>query len=251
LGVTVRRTLNATFLNSVANDPDVRPWLGGQGQIDLTAVVANPLNIALVTDHGGWIATPHDGLTYELHTLFLRRGRGAVHLAAAAEGLTYVFTHTPCREIVTKIPQDNRGAALFSGRMGFRRKFYRVNAIHMSDKASDVSYEGLTIDDWAMSSVTTRQAGEAFHRQLEAADLGLPPHPEDESHDYAAGAAYLMMAAGNAHKGAWFYNRWAALAGYEPIRLLGETPLLVDIGQGVMVTNDAGRMEIVECRSAL
>ena len=32
----LRRTMDAERLNEIANNADVRPWLGGEGRIDLT-----------------------------------------------------------------------------------------------------------------------------------------------------------------------------------------------------------------------
>jgi hypothetical protein len=253
----LKRTLDAAHLNAVANHPAVRPWIGGEGPLDLTAVIADPRNIALEGEPGGWVFARHEPGTYEVHTLWRPEGRGSGQLRAFREALRYLFTATDAREIVTRIPVDNEGAMYGASLSGFRQRFRRERAFRQSrgeggaGEPVDVSYQALTIDDWAARDAEALNAGEVFHAQLQAAkargDGAWPEHPEDLAHDRAAGAACLIIAAGNLGKGIWFYNRWAALAGYPPIRLVAEAPPLIDVGMGVIVTVNRGEMEVVKC----
>jgi len=248
----LKRTLDAAHLNAVANDPDVRPWIGGEGALDLTAVIADPRNVALETASGGWVFARHEPGTYEVHTLFLTAGRGRPCLAAWREAARWMFTATDAREIVTRVPANNPGAAYASALAGFRERFRRRAAFRAPGGAPvDVAYLALTIDDWAARDAEALKAGAVFHAQLGAAkamaDSALPDHPEDLAHDRAAGAACLIIAAGNARKGVWFYNRWAALAGYPPIALITENPVVIDVGAGVIVTVNHGQMEVLQC----
>jgi len=248
----VRRTLDARFLNFVANDLSVRPWIGGEGVLDLTAVIADPANVALRTAHGGWVFVRHEAGTYELHSLFLPEGRGRACLAAWRCAARYLFTATDAREIVTRVPASNRGAAFAAKLCGFRERFVRKAAFRTHENALvDVSYQALTLDDWWPADDEALNAGALFHALIEAAkaeaESALPDHPEDEAHDRAAGAACLMIAAGNPRKGVWFYGRWAALAGYPPVAILTESPLVIDIGAGVVVEVNDGNMEVIRC----
>jgi hypothetical protein len=248
----VARTLDARFLNAVANDASVRPDLGGEGPIDLSAVVADPVNVALRTELGGWVFVRHEPGTYELHTLFMPAGRGRACLAAWREAARYVFAATDAREIVTRVPVCNRGAAWAARHCGFAERFARKAAFRAADgRLHDVSYQALTLDRWAGGDDEALTAGDLFHARIElakaAARSALPDHPPDEAHDRAAGAASLMIAAGNARKGVWFYNRWAALAGYPPVALLTEHPLAIDVGSGVIVEVREGNMEVIRC----
>lgn len=248
----IRRTLDATFLNTVANHPDVRPWVGGVGTLDLTGIVCDPANIALEAEHGGWMLARHEAGIYELHTMFLRAGRGRSYFEQAAEAIRYVFSSTDAREIVTRVPADNRGAAVAAAKCGFVERFTRNDAWTRPDGVvCDVSYQALTLDRWAFTDPGAFNAGQVFHAQIEVAkvkaDSALPDHPEDECHDRAVGASALMIGAGNVRKGVWFYNRWARLAGYETISLLNDTPPIIDVGAGVVVEVRGGRMEILKC----
>lgn len=247
----MNRTLDATFLNTVANDPSVRPLLGATGLIDLSADVANTNNVVLVWTEGGFFAQKFEVGLYECHTLFLPGGRGEKALAYAVEALRYMFTRTDCLEIVTRVPSKNKAADLFARSMGFVRKFVRKAAWPTDDGFDDVTYYGLTLDVWAMRDDDTRADGEWFHRRLESAKLSsgsaLEVHPDDEAHDRAAGAAVQMIKTGNPQKAVWFYNRWARLAGYQMVTLVSMSPTIIDIGDAVIEAKGT-EMEILLCR---
>ena len=248
----IRRTLEARFLNEVANHPDVREGLGGAGPLDLTAIVSDPSNVALETEHGGWVLVRHEPGVYELHTLFLKEGRGLAHFTAGSEGLAYMFAATDAREIVTRVPDFNCAAKMSSRAFHFRERFRRENAwTDARGETCGISYRVLDIDTWCAHSAPALRAGEWFHEKIEAAKVAfsssLPDHPEDKAHDRAAGAAVLMIKAGNLGKGVWFYNRWARLAGYAPITVLSQTPAIIDVGVGVIVEVREGGMEVIKC----
>lgn len=243
----IRRTLDAAFLNSVANHPEVFPWIGAEKEIDLTDIVSNPANFALVTEYGGWVFVRHDAGTYELHTLILPEGRGRHSLKAWKEAARYMFCRTDAREIVTRVPEHNKGADFAARACGFKERFARVNAFKpLEGPAVNVSFRALTLDDWWPTDTAVADMGHAFHLQIEAAK-GAPNHPDDDTHDRAVGATCLMVLSGVYRKAVWFYNRWALLAGYEPIKFLSDAPFLIDIGNGIIVTAIDGRMEIVKC----
>jgi hypothetical protein len=215
-------------------------------------VVANPANHALEGAHGGWIFVRHGPEIYELHTLIAPAGRGRAAAEEWKQAARYIFTATDAREIVTRVPAHNRGAAVAARICEFRERFWRSDAFctHTGELVG-VSYQALTIDDWWPGDEEAHKAGQVFHAQIETAkalaDSALPDHPEDPIHDQAAGAACLIIAAGNPRKGVWFYNRWAALAGYPPIGLISETPLVIDTGAGVFVQVNQGKMEVIQC----
>lgn len=247
----IARTLDATFLNRVANDPAVRPMLGGAGPLDLTEIVGDPGNITLVSEHGGFILHRHEPGIYESHSLFLPNC-GQEPVEAAREGFRYLFIETECLEVVTRVPLINKAALGLARGVGFQPKFERDAAWTCEDGTlTRVSYQGLTLERWMLRDGACKAAGEAFHDQLEtakqAAGSALDPHPEDSAHHHAAGAAMLMCLHGQAAKGVACYNRWARLAGYAPVTLLSEAPVVVDVIDAVVHAR-AGRMEVLSCR---
>lgn len=247
----ITRTMDATFLNEVANNPEVRPFLGGGLEpLDLTAKVQDPNNIALLGDDGGWLLQGMMPGVYELHTLFLPAGRGRAYFARAKEALRYVFTATDALEILTKCPDDNAGARMAASLVGFRERFRREGVWNVGQPDEcGVSFQALTMDDWLARDPEIARAGEAFHEALEVAkrEAGSEnlPHPHDEAHDRVVGAAFLMAQAGFVEKAVGIYGRWARFAGYAPIMALA--PNVLDVRDAIVELKDH-RMEVLLVR---
>jgi hypothetical protein len=241
----IRRTFDATFLNSVVNHPEVRPWLAGEGEIDLTPVLKNPDNFALVTNEGGFILTQHEPGIYEAHSQFMPGARTGT-FRAMREVFDYMFTRTDCMKIVTQIPDNNKGA-IGLGRLGkFRPMFRREDG-----PMGPTTYVGLALEDWVQDTPELEKDGAWFHDGIEAAKRAanstLPDHPHDPAHERAVGATVRMVKAGSVVKGTETYNRWARFAGYPLITLASEHPVVFDMGEAV-VTYSHGEMEVELCR---
>lgn len=228
--------MDATFLNAIANDPCVRPWIGGDPSIpvDLAPLLSDQGNYAIVCEHGGWVLHNLAPGTYEIHTLFGKAGRGAYFRNAAVEMLRWMFTRTDALEILTKCPDDNPGAKMASTWVGFRERFHRDDAWK---PGVGVSYRALTIDDWYVRDPQARMEGAKFHEALEwAKGPDVHQHPEDIAHDQAVGAALMMAYAGQIDRGVAFFNRWAMFAGYAQIERIG--PREIDIQDALIEIAD-------------
>lgn len=241
----IRRTFDPSLLNQVINHPQVRPWMApGDGPLDVTAVVSNPANFALVTEGGGFILHNQGQGIYEVHSQFLPEHRTNTREAMRA-GFDYMFTRTDCERVVTQVPDNNRAAQCLAKAARFRPMFRREQGL-----LGPTEYMGLSIDEWAQDNRSLEADGEWFHDQLEQAKKAhgsaLPVHDHDPAHERAVGAAVRMVRAGNAAKGVNFYNRWARFAGYAQITLISTQPVVIDVVDAV-VGND---MEILLCRQA-
>lgn len=233
----MRRTLDGAFLTLIANNPCVRPWLGGSGPIDrLNALAADPANVVLEGESGGFVCEKLDAGLYEAHSIFLPASREAPKLAQ--EGFRYLFTATDCLEVVTKVPANNRRAHGLARWCGFQETFKRAGVWD----GCDLSYRSLAFDRWKARDPELPSHGEWFHALLEAAKRAqgsqLPIHADDEAHGRAVGAAVLMIRAGNAAKAVWTYNRWAAFAGYAKIQMISQNPVLLDVGDAIVDRSD-------------
>jgi len=247
---SLRRTLDPDRLNEIANDPAVRPWLGGTGALDLGPVIRNPANVALECETGGYVLENHGAGQYEAHTLFLPEGRPFAY-DLAREGFRYLFSATDCLRVVTKVPAGNIAAASHAKRCGFEPIFSRSAMWPGPDGPEDVSFQALTFDAWKGRDTQVAVEGRWFHDALEAAKIAAGSareiHEDDEAHDRAVGAAVLMFKAGNPVKAATLYNQWAALAGYAPLTVLSLTPLVIDVVDAV-VEVASQNMEVLQCR---
>jgi hypothetical protein len=247
----ITRTMDATFLNEVANHPEVRPFVGpGSEPLDLMALLSDPENVALQAEHGGWLLICLSPGVYELHTVFLPAGRGAEYFAAAHEALRWMFTRTDCLEILTRCPDDNPAARMAAVKVGFRERFRREDVWQSGlGEACGASYQALTVDDWMKRDPAIAYVGHDFHVTLENEKLvrsaESPVHPEDEAHDRAVGACFLMAQHGQMNKAVGVYNRWARFAGYAQITML--SPTILDIADALLEVID-GEMKVLGVR---
>jgi RimJ/RimL family protein N-acetyltransferase len=245
----IERTLDAEFFNRICNLPEVRPWVAPIefGELDLTALISNPLNYALRTEHGGFILQAHGAGFYSVHTQFAAEGRGAHAIEAMRAGLDFMFTRTDCMQIHSHCPDTNPAALALATKGGARPWFRKEHDPLGSGQV--VRWEVL---DWAVSEPELEFDGNAFHEMLEdaKAEKGsvLPTHADDPWHDRMVGAVSRMARRGNVRKGVALYNIWAAASGYAPISLISDTPPTVDVGDGIVALNQAGDMEVLLCR---
>lgn len=231
--------MDGSFLNEIANQPDVRLWLEGDGAIDLTPVLASTAHVALVNADGGFVYLASGGGVYEVHSIFRPGAKSAV--GAARESLRYMFTATDCVEVVTKVPLANRAAKGLALACGFDKLFLSGGA----------EYFSLTFARWRARDPEIEAIGHWFHAELEAAKIAagspLPIHADDEAHDRAVGASILMARAGNPLKAADTYSAWARLAGYAPINLISLHPPIFDVVDAIVqIHPDA--LEVLQCR---
>jgi len=244
----VRRTGNATALNVIANDPDVRPLIGGDGPVDLAALVADPANIALVSDEGGFVCVHHGAGRYEVHSLFAptRTRQSAIH--AMRDGLAYMFTSTPCVELITKVPLDNVAAKGLTQLAGFTQRFESLSTWSSTAK-KQMGFYSLNLDAWAIESKDARQMGAWFHTELAdvLTDHQHAAHPDDFVHDSMVGATIGMLQAGLLWKAIACYNRWALWAGYETVTVESECPIIVTFDQ-LRIEIMHSNVEVLSCQ---
>ena len=229
--------------NTVANDPRVRPFLGGSGELDLAPLISQ--SFTFEGEHGGFIVHPIMPGIYEVHSLFTPEGKGTAY-DLAIESIRAMFAGTDCARLLTKVPDSNEAAQAIAKRVGFVEEF-RLE--HAPGWDCGVSYQTITLEAWRNNDPECEQAGHWFHERLEAekrkSGSALPVHEDDPAHDKAVGAAVLMCRAGQPEKAAALYNLWAAFAGYAPIAVLESGAL--DVGDAVIRLR-GDDFEVVECR---
>lgn len=249
--LSVRRELSAERVNVISNHPDVRPWLGGQGDLDLTDIVANRANYLLMGEGGGFIFIQQEPGIYEVHSQFLPDHRGEEVIMAARDAERWMFCRTDCIEIRSKVPAGNVGAAAFARAMKYELQFVRANAWQTAEGLVSVKYYARTLNQWVNQAHEMKEVGHAFHEKLEAAKIAAgatsPIHDDDDAHDLYVGATVEMMQAGQIAKAVGFYGRWSAFAGYGPISVIAANPIVVDIGDAILAVR-GDDFEVLLCR---
>jgi len=69
---------------------------------------------------GLWMFVPQNGVCWEVHTALLPCAWGDVGLEAALMLPSWIWSHTPCRRIVTNVPSSNRLALRFAVKAGMK-----------------------------------------------------------------------------------------------------------------------------------
>jgi hypothetical protein len=169
------RTMDAAFFNAVCNHPDVRPWLGGEGEVDVSSIVTDPQHYALRFSGGGFILHAGPAASFEVHSQFTPEGRRSSFEAMRA-GMDYMFTRTNCLQITTFLPDNNPQAkALWlkgGGRDWFRRE---------SHPCGPGMQARIDIDDWISANSRWKRTASASMVRWKSEDrrrIGAPvPRP--------------------------------------------------------------------------
>lgn len=236
----IRRIFDGSLLTQVANEPELRPMLGGEGSIDMRPAAADPNNFCFqLGELGGFALMPIYPGCYEAHTIFLP-GSGASVARYMREVRDWMFVNTGCEVVKTKT-KDNLPAEHLA----------RIGGFCPYVNSNGTTYWKLDLDTWLQVCSTLQEQGQAFHQMLETAkaDAGseLKAHADDEFHDRAVGAAILMAQAGNGVKAVNVYNKFAILAGYAQAVLHSVTPFVVDIHDAIIGVQD-GKAQVLQCR---
>lgn len=255
-----RRDFNPARINRIVNDPSVFPdvALPGQESLDLSPIVGDLRNIVLMCDEGGIIAKWQEPGVYEIHTQFTERYRGVSAVRTIREMVSWLFLQSPAMELQSQVPEGNVGAEAAIRAVGARFEFERAGAWPSRDgtPAKSVGYYTLRYSDWLYQPYAAgvlAPLGEEFHRKLEEKKLAFlsPPegHAEDPAHDLNVGATMAMIWAGQVDKAISLYARWARFAGYHPANLVSRDPLILDIGNALLLLNTKKEdFEILACK---
>lgn len=241
----IQRHFTAHSINMVVNDPSVFDWVRGVGtaRLDVTPALQNHSNVLLMGEYGGVLFLKHQPGVYEAHTQVLPAGRGQWTLDMVNEALKWMFTSTDCVDIMTRVPKGNLAARALAKAIHGRCEFRVEKGWVKNDQIIPVDVFSLRIQDWMATAPGLEQYGEDFHDKLveEYTKMGkdVPNiHPDDPVHDRYVGAAFLMVGNGQPHKGVLFYNRWAGIAGYAPISVVSDDPVVIDIQESLLAAKD-------------
>ena len=235
--IAPRRDFDARRLNIVVNDPSVRPFVMARDDapLDLTGLVANLRNVALMSDYGGLFFVQLAPSMYEVHVQFVESARGAWAMAFTKACAQWMFTRTDAQEAWMKVSEENKAVLGLIRALHGRLEFVRKH------EDSAVSHFVLRYSDWCQHDEQMVSLGEWFREKLEVKLLrhGLPSafEPEPSLHS-ALGATLATIRGGQVDKAITFYNRWAIFSGYAPITLLTRWPLVLDIANALVVLDD-------------
>lgn len=232
----MRRDFTPERVNRVINHPSVLLWMAPQPLpelLDFSRLMADTSNVVLFSDFGGAIFLQLDETCFELHTQFLPEVRGRPVVRFMHQALEYIFTHTNCMNVMTKVPLHNAAARALTQHFHFTLEGTRKGHWNAGDAGMmDVEYYNYNWDDWVRHSPLLATQGETFHQRLESEceRLGVAnvAHPADIWHDHVVGATLDTVYAGLVDKACILYNRWAKFAEYATLRVVSRLPAIVE-----------------------
>lgn len=245
----LERQFTAEKINRIVNDPSIFPWIcGSHKELDLTGVAANPANVCLVDELGCIIFIKHQIGIYEFHTSVLPAARGAGMTQGAKEAFNYMFTHTDAFELLTKCPYGNISAKAGAKIVGCSLRFTTRPIWPSGEKLVPVDVYSIILQEWVKIYSELSKIGESFHNKLQKKyeTLGKkePIHEDDSGHNQYVGATINMLLSGQINKAVIFYNRFAVMASYMPIKLISYEPLIIDIFEEKLVIKN-GDFEVI------
>lgn len=222
--------LDKPRLEEIICDPLLRTWTafdGADPSVDVDRYLTIP-SFAVVGEEGCFLAHNIGKGRYVIHTNLLPEWRGTKALRAAREALRIAFLETDALELVSMVPENMPHALWFAHAMGFKTAFTRQGIWPAAGKWWPMTFVEMNIDDWIRQG-HCRDKGEWFHAKLED-----KTHGPDKVHDDYVGATVEMISSGRTSKAVRTYNRWAKFALYEPIKVLSDDPLRIDIRSHVL-----------------
>jgi len=221
------------WIESVCNSPAIRVWVHCDGAGPCNALpYLTPPSFSIVGEEGCFLGQCLEPGRYAVHTNIMPGYRGSKAIRAAEEAIAIAFLSRDATELVTMVPHVIPHAKLVARAVGFHQRFTRHRAWPVDGQLYSIDFLSLSIDDWIFRGRCV-SAGEAFHARLHG-ELGQPAHGHDFVHDCYVGAAVEMVRHGQPKKAVAVYNRWARFAGYQPVKIVSEHPLRIDIRQCVI-----------------
>jgi hypothetical protein len=236
----IERIFDGEKINRIVNDPSVYPWVRGpcEGPLDLGPLLQDKRHVCLMAELGGCLFVQQSPGIFEAHTQVLPKGRGEWAINVVSEALHYMFTRTDAVEIWTRCPKGNLGARVLAKAIGGREEMTVQRGWVQDGQIIPATIFSLTVQEWMKTAPGLVEVGEWFHNKLEEEYLisgyAEPVHEDDPSHNRYVGAAVEMIRGGQAFKGEIFYNRLAAMSGYQPIKILNTDPVQIDIRDAVL-----------------
>lgn len=150
----VERTHDMALVASIMGHPSIFRHIAEDG-IDEPEPVDHPGFYWMQAKIAGKVAGlflvhANSSVCYEMHTMILPEFRGAQASCAAQALLTWAFTTTPCRKMVTRIPDYNRAALRFAEANGMRQEGVNRASYLKDGLLIDQIMLGITKQEWEL-----------------------------------------------------------------------------------------------------
>lgn len=115
------RSTDYALIREILTQPSIWPYISDDfspAAADYRPIESEAIWYVLAWDDlellGLWMFHPHNGVCWEVHTALLPDAWGERARRAAVAMAEWIWEHTPCRRIITNVPEDNRLAFRFA-----------------------------------------------------------------------------------------------------------------------------------------
>lgn len=199
-------------LNAIANDSSVRPHIGidGSDAVDLTPLLADPANVALMSDDGGVVFAAQEPGIYEGHVLFREGARGKYATQITKLAIWWMFTRSPMVELYMRVPENRNDVFGLVRQLGARQEWEHDGAKLFCQR----------LGDWIWKAEGLVESGREFNERFGGGE-------SDERSLRALGFALDCIRGGELVKAFVIQQRIARNAQVAPLIALTERPLTV------------------------
>ena len=136
---------------------EVYPFVSDDGSPDpdnfanrfVPATVSNDQVYCLMPNKTAlFVYMPINAATWEVHTCVLKKGRGLAAMKAARASIRYMFTKTPCKKIMSHVPEYQRHVLLFALKNGLKKEGVNRKSYLKDGKLYDQTLVGITKEEW-------------------------------------------------------------------------------------------------------
>lgn len=116
------------FFLKILTDKDIKPFISDDKCLHFSPsdieMVLKSDNIICLTNglNAVGIFVPCNSVTYEVHTLIQKAGRGKEAVQSSLEGIKWMFENTNCKKIVTHVPEFNIPAFALATKIGMKKE---------------------------------------------------------------------------------------------------------------------------------
>ena len=245
---------NVEHVNAILNDPAIFPFIsaGTTEPLDARSVLENPIHYVLGCDDAVVMFIQIQPGIYDFHTSILPKAQhGSWRLQAGRACFEYMFTATDAYELITRCPVSNNLAHIGANLSGMHLEFSTRPFWPIKDGYESMNIFTLSLPQWAEKISDLSHEGKWLHdkykSEFERLGMDVKPHPDDFVHDKYSGIAVAMIKSGQLYKGINFYNRYAFVAGYDPIILESENPTILKCADIKMRITDES-FEVLPCQ---
>ncbi len=141
-------------VHGIVRHPDVYPELCDDGcppaeLADFGPLLANGASYFLMPGEGIlFMGLMVNHATWEVHTAVVPERRGKWAVEGARDAANWMFEHTPCRKLITRVPSFNRKALAFALMVGMKREGVDRKSFLKSGTLYDQEFLGIVKEEW-------------------------------------------------------------------------------------------------------